>query len=1382
MRRGFGLQRSKALKFNFYEEKPPHSSLLSSYSLEELRGFCTESDINYAQFIGDPEEKKKIMSALSLTYPPDPIRNYHLKLIQLENELNIIEDRIEEQGNNKITLESSCSQETIQSINDMFHSLLTKLNVVSEKISKLSESFSLKEKITYLRNSICVLDDDSQFMLEDEIMLATMQSERYVDSIRLLTCKYRIIHGNQDWLRTFCMYGGISVLVQNMDNVLQKKPMENTDAATLLELILCLKRMMQTDGLNVAIATRGVINTFVQSLRFEYPTLAKEVLGILSVVCTYGGSEGVIQTGTGFHYIARIRKERPFQILVDALILENSYIQSAVIALVNALLNANLGLMERISYRNDLRAVKFNEVLELILGTINNEKSKKKEFETQRLATLERQSSFLQQLPNHYQLGMNLSETGMGPELAEDKETNIHPAEGLMSGICWEAKKSKSGVKRRWYEIKNGVLSWYHLEDREKNINCAANGSLSMTTVVEVLGYSTSPELQLIFKHCFVLKCSNGLRYQFGVRDKLTRDRWIVAFQASLAKAVMERDAYSLETKKIPDEVLLRMNGELKKQIEIYKGIEKTDRQILVAYCKFHQHYRSQEIAGFIQHNLSSFGEISPTIEAQYFSLLTELLDTSSDVHKAQKFLEKITTVLNPTLPKRKSSKWKNILKLSTYLGPGKSSRNILEEDNQQIKSELSTTDQDDLQKQKIINETKNNTDLVIEDIVVDENENENESDSDSDDDDEIIYSIENIMESSSMMNIPRLPSKAISTKLLSKDPSIKELNKIRSTTKFTPSLLPEKEKNLQPIVEEESIPPSPIAKPNKLSQDSQTKAVSFTPISILPTESNIPIQNSVLQETKSLETLKLQPKQEKIMVPQPTPSNNDNDDGKADHPVVESSIKKRGSLLAFFPRKNLAYQEPTEDLYASTKPKIIPEVKMRQFHWIKLKPGDLKETIWNSVEEPSIENIRPEIMNAYQDLDKMRRESQQKTIQKAEEKTKKIQLFDGRRTQNISIIYRKLGRSPDDIAAMVIELKKNELTGDIASTLLPLILTPDEENIIRAYDGPEEDLDIAGRVMKKLAEIPRLKSRLKLYLTILTWSDGARKFLHKIDILEESANELRDPKCQQHFIEIFSWVLGIGNYMNGGTNKGQAHGIKLSGLLKLVDYKKNGSRIEHLLHYIIKLIHQSNLSLTSETFYSNWNFVWDAKNISFKQLESELKELEKSLEEAKAELILFHEEPLQPDQRKDPLAIHLKEFVEESSVIYLNLYLKLSQVRQLIQLVRQFFGENVNESIEDDPEQVFFQILFDFANFYMRSLKDCVDWMEQKKKSNERALHKLPTFVETNKSDAFKLYEVEQSLTSEDMVNKFKNQIFQRRKTINIEDTLEDESDEDWN
>lgn len=65
-----------------------------------------------------------------------------------------------------------------------------------------------------------------------------------------------------------------------------------------------------------------------------------------------------------------------------------------------------------------------------------------------------------------------------------------------------------------------------------------------MASVVEVMGYSTSNDLQLMFKHCFVFQCSDGQRYQFGVLDKITKERWIVALQASMARASQERTAY----------------------------------------------------------------------------------------------------------------------------------------------------------------------------------------------------------------------------------------------------------------------------------------------------------------------------------------------------------------------------------------------------------------------------------------------------------------------------------------------------------------------------------------------------------------------------------------------------------------------------------------------------------------------------------------------------------------------------------------------------------------------------------------------------------------------------------------------------------------------
>lgn len=59
-------------------------------------------------------------------------------------------------------------------------------------------------------------------MQEDEDMITIMDSDRFIDSIRLLTCKYRIMHTNPDWLSNFCISGGISVLVENMDNRLDK--------------------------------------------------------------------------------------------------------------------------------------------------------------------------------------------------------------------------------------------------------------------------------------------------------------------------------------------------------------------------------------------------------------------------------------------------------------------------------------------------------------------------------------------------------------------------------------------------------------------------------------------------------------------------------------------------------------------------------------------------------------------------------------------------------------------------------------------------------------------------------------------------------------------------------------------------------------------------------------------------------------------------------------------------------------------------------------------------------------------------------------------------------------------------------------------------------
>jgi hypothetical protein len=210
--------------------------------------------------------------------------------------------------------------------------------------------------------------------------------------------------------------------------------------------------------------------------------------------------------------------------------------------LLNAILMHETDLERRISYRNDLMRANTNDILEGV-KTSAERRGRNAEFERRKSTVSLKESEGPAAI--RFQPGMTIQMEDVVEALAEDLQTPVHPACGRMSGFCWEAKKSKLGVKHRWYEVKDGVFSWYHPEERDKDINCAPNGSQHMSGVVEILGYSTAENIQALFNHCFVIHCSDGTKYQIGVRDKLTKEKWVVALNASMSKYAKERTAFT---------------------------------------------------------------------------------------------------------------------------------------------------------------------------------------------------------------------------------------------------------------------------------------------------------------------------------------------------------------------------------------------------------------------------------------------------------------------------------------------------------------------------------------------------------------------------------------------------------------------------------------------------------------------------------------------------------------------------------------------------------------------------------------------------------------------------------------------------------------------
>jgi hypothetical protein len=143
---------------------PSHPSVLSSYTLDELRMFCVQCQINYEQYEGSTDEKKQLVEVLAATYPPDPIRQNYLRMCELEDYLKDYKERVAEYKRLKDQAKldnipfaekaPTHPEEITEEVNRMFSELLKKFEVTKEIKTKLMKSFSIIEKIQHLRNSV----------------------------------------------------------------------------------------------------------------------------------------------------------------------------------------------------------------------------------------------------------------------------------------------------------------------------------------------------------------------------------------------------------------------------------------------------------------------------------------------------------------------------------------------------------------------------------------------------------------------------------------------------------------------------------------------------------------------------------------------------------------------------------------------------------------------------------------------------------------------------------------------------------------------------------------------------------------------------------------------------------------------------------------------------------------------------------------------------------------------------------------------------------------------------------------------------------------------------------------------------------------------------
>jgi hypothetical protein len=144
---------------------------------------------------------------------------------------------------------------------------------------------------------------------------------------------------------------------------------------------------------------------------------------------------------------------------------------------------------------------------------------------------------------------------------------------------------------------------------------------------------------------------------------------------------------------------------------------------------------------------------------------------------------------------------------------------------------------------------------------------------------------------------------------------------------------------------------------------------------------------------------------------------------------------------------------------------------------------------------------------------------------------------------------------------------------------------------------------------------VPDFAARLQCLICEARFEDNLDSIVGRLTTLQTATRELEDSVWFRRLLEL---VLGVGNYLNGGTPRGRAHGFKLDSLVKLATIKSVDSKTT-LLHYLAELVHTKEaelLDVGEELTHSK-----PGARVSGSQLRADMAELSKGVKQVQQEL-----------------------------------------------------------------------------------------------------------------------------------------------------------------
>jgi len=503
-----------------------------------------------------------------------------------------------------------------------------------------------------------------------------------------------------------------------------------------------------------------------------------------------------------------------------------------------------------------------------------------------------------------------------------------------------------------------------------------------------------------------------------------------------------------------------------------------------------------------------------------------------------------------------------------------------------------------------------------------------------------------------------------------------------------------------------------------------------------------------------------------------------------------------RGAMLAGIggrgggaPTREKKASVTAEDIGLKAKPKVEPGKKLKSLFWSKVQPKSMAGTVWMVMQENSkidFKDLESDFFDPAKEKAKASA-SEKDEKKKKPEKPKEIILVDPKRNQNVSIALARFKATNEELKRKIIASDPMLINGETIGKLQMMIPEEEEINTINDFEGDKKMLGKVEKFYLEMVKIPRLKMRLDCVSITLQFDENFQLLQEKLQKFTKASKEIKDSK---NFLEVLSMVMAIGNYMNGSTSRGQAHGFKLDVLGKLTNMKANDRKKGTLMNFLLKQIEKQRKTLLE--LPSEMPTVGEASVVSLNQMETDFKQLSLGVKKVRNEYNKYEtlevEEGTKPeDDAVSSFKSKMEPFLLKSEEACTRFAEAMTDMKMKIIANMESFGDKIGgtDKFSPDKSQMFYQNLANFLKAFKQAKIENEQMRIQAEKEAKRAKEKAAKEKKKGaggdeaedqqekggpgKKDLFAAFKTAQAGNTDDIVNEFQARLAKRR-TNNLE------------